>query len=129
MIFTDDGDYKIYSIGRFSWKNTLINHYDTPRIKHGIALITEGKFRIMWENGILEAVKGDMLFLPLNSRYKTEIASAQSYILNFENDNLKFPRPVKLLSDMQNKYSEFFDRMIKMKMRGESQFLLKSNLY
>jgi ethanolamine utilization protein EutQ (cupin superfamily) len=65
MIFCN-GDYNVLNIGLFTWRNTMINNFEKPRIKHGFSLITEGKFMIHIEDEIIEAVKGDLLFFPLN---------------------------------------------------------------
>lgn len=128
MIF-GAGDYNILNIGLFSWRNTMINNFEKPRIKHGFSLITEGKFIIHIEDREIEAVKGDLLFLPLNSRYKTEIEYASSYILNFSSPDLTCLSPLKLLSNAQEKYGKYFEQLINLQRIGESEFLIKSTFY
>ena len=102
------GDYNVLNTGLFSWRNTVINNFEKPRIKHGFALITEGKFIINTEEKVIEAVKGDLLFFPLNSRYKTQIDYASSYILNFSSPDLDYPIPMKLFSNADEKYEKKF---------------------
>ena len=123
------GDYNVLNTGLFSWKNTVINNFEKPRIKHGFALITEGKFIINTEEKVIEAVKGDLLFLPLNSRYKTQIDYASSYILNFSSPDLDYPIPMKLFSNADEKYEKYFEQLINLARNGDSEFLIKSTFY
>lgn len=122
-------DYNVLNIGLFSWKNTVINNFEKPRIKHGFSLITEGKFIIHTENEVIEAVKGDLLFLPLNSRYKTEIEFASAYILNFSSSAATDSSPLILLSNAEEKYGKYFEQLINLARNGDSEFLIKSTFY
>ena len=70
-----------------------------------------------------------MLFLPQNSCYTDEIENGDAYLINFENDSLSFERPVRLISECKSKYQSLFDRIIDLRIRGESEFLVKSQFY
>lgn len=129
MFFDSSSNYNVSNVGLFSWKNTVINKYDIPRIKHGFSLITEGCFIITTEKETIKAVKGDLLFLPFNSRYKTEIAQAKSYILNFSNDSVTYNSPIILLSNVFEKYEKRFEQLVNLQKEGESEFLIKSAFY
>ena len=129
MIFDSSSEYRLYSAGKFVWDNTSVDYSDSPRKKHGIVLVNGGSFTFNMGDSSLTAQAGDMLYLPQNSCYTVEIASGDDYLINFENDSLSFDRPVKLISEGKNKYRSLFDRIIDLRIRGESEFLVKSQFY
>lgn len=129
MIFESNSEYRLYSAGKFVWDNTSVDYSDSPRKKHGIVLVNGGSFTFNMGDSSLTTQEGDMLYLPQNSCYTVEIASGEDYLINFENDSLSFDRPVKLISECKNKYRSLFDRIIDLRIRGESEFLVKSQFY
>lgn len=129
MIFDSSSEYRLHSAKKFVWDNTSVDHRDPPRKKHGIVLVNGGSFTFNLGDSSLTAQAGDMLYLPQNSCYTDEIENGDAYLINFENDRLSFDRPVRLISECKNKYQSLFDRIIDLRIRGESEFLVKSQFY
>lgn len=129
MLFENDSEYKIHSLGKFVWENTTVNYSDSPRKKHGIILVNGGTFVFSMGDASLTARTGDLVYLPQSSCYTVKITKGENYLINFENDRLSFKSPIKLISESQNKYRDLFEEIIDMRLKGESDFLLKSQFY
>lgn len=129
MIFDSSSEYRLYSAGKFVWGIKSIDYSDSPRKKHGIVLVNGGSFTFNTKDSSLTAQAGDMLFLPQNSCYTVKIANGDDYLINFENDSISFDRPVRLISECKSKYRGLFDGIIDLRIRGESEFLVKSQFY
>lgn len=129
MIFESDSDYKIHSLGKFVWGNTTINYSDSPRKKHGIILVNGGTFVFSTEDAALTAKTGDLVYLPQGSCYTVKIINGENYLINFENNCLAFKSPIMLIAESKNKYRNLFEGIIEMGVKGESNFLLKSQFY
>lgn len=129
MLFESDSEYKIHSLGKFVWENTTVNYSDSPRKKHGIILVNGGTFVFSMGDSSTAAQTGDLVYLPQGSCYTVKITKGENYLINFENDRLSFKSPIKLISESQNKYRDLFEEIIDMRIKGESDFLLKSQFY
>lgn len=129
MLFESDSEYKIHSLGKFVWENTTVNYSNSPRKKHGIILVIGGTFVFSMGDASTAAQTGDLVYLPQGSCYTVKITKGENYLINFENDRLSFKSPIKLISESQNKYRDLFEEIIDMRIKGESDFLLKSQFY
>ena len=129
MIFESRSEYNLHSLGKYAWKSATIEHNSPPRRKHGLLLIKSGSFHFKWQSSELTSEAGDLIYLPEGSRYVAEIANAENYLINFENSILKGCEPTKLLTQCGNKYCDLFKQIIDLKIRNESDFLLKSHFY
>ncbi len=126
MIFDCESNYTVRSVFKQSWSQGTVSYLDFPRPRHGIVLITSGRIVFVFDGKSLEAVKGDIVFLPKNSYYKTVTNEAEDYLINFDSDGILINTPTHLLKNAENKYGDIFNKIIDMQIKGASVFLIKS---
>ncbi len=129
MVFECVGNYSDIRAGKFKWGIFQVNYVAAPRKKHGIVLVTNGNISFENGNSTFEAAAGDLVFVPKGARYSANMRNADNYLVNFENDSIKANDPVKLISNADRKYCEYFNEAIEMQIKSESELLLKSRFY
>lgn len=129
MIFDCESNYTVRSVFKQNWSQGTVSYLDFPRPRHGIVLITSGSITFVSEGKTLETVKGDIVFLPKNSYYKTITDKAEDYLINFDNDAISINTPTKILKNAENKYGDIFNKIIDMRIKGASVFSIKSQFF
>ena len=130
-ILTPACSYRITHMLHQHWHQRSYSYRDVPRPDSGLLLITQGQIDFHFENTLLHAVSGDLLFLPKGSHYEARMASAEDYLINFQIEGSPLPAvPVRLLSGVPSGYIDLFRQIIETKLRGsQHSFLTQSNFY
>ena len=113
MIFDCESNYTVRSVFKQNWSQGTVSYLDFPRPRHGIVLITSGSITFVSERKTLETVKGDIVFLPKNSYYKTITDKAEDYLINFDNDAISINTPTKILKNAERRPFKFGTKIIK----------------
>lgn len=129
MIFDCESNYTVKSVFKQSWSKGTVSYLDSPRPRHGIVLVTSGNIIFVSNDETLKVTKGDIVFLPKNSYYKTVTDKAEDYLINFDSDGVSINTPTHLLKNAENKYGDIFGKIIDMQIKGASIFSIKSQFF
>jgi len=126
-IFSPKNDYRATYFSYQYWNSQTYSYRESPRPDHGLIFVTEGKIEFSYGDASIEAVPGDLAFLPKGCRYEAvirpEFGETRDYLINFET---AFPLPenapdipVKLFHTQDLEYLEAFERTMKKRVKNQ----------
>lgn len=132
MTFDSKSNYNVKNGFKQSWRDGSKRYLFEPRPRHGIVLVLSGNIVFSSKNCSLKASRGDIILLPKSSSYETVIESgeASDLLINFESEDITPFEPIKLLSSVQSKHFDAFNRIIDLTVNGsESDLSIKGQFY
>ena len=122
QFLTPKANYRIANMFHQLWDASGYDYRDVPRPECGLLLVTQGSITYHWENTILQANVGDLLFLPKGCHYEVSTTFARDYLVNFQTDATSLPpHPIRLMQGAPEQYVDAFQRLIELKLQGKRQ--------
>ena len=125
-------NYRVVNMFQQLWDCDGYDYRSTPRPECGLLLVTQGSITYHFAQQQLQAVAGDLLFLPKGCNYQVTTGYARDYLVNFQTDAAPLPaHPIRLLTGASGEYVDHFQRLVALKLQDKqrsfaanAQFLL-----
>ena len=79
-------NYRVVNMFQQLWDCDGYDYRSTPRPECGLLLVTQGSITYHFAELQLQAVAGDLLFLPKGCNYQVTTGYARDYLVNFQTD-------------------------------------------
>ena len=113
---------RVVNLFQQRWQESGYDYRDRPRPECGLLLVTQGSITYCWEESRLEAVAGDLLFLPKGCHYEVLTTSARDFLVNFQTTAQPLPaHPVRLLAGTSQALADSFRRLVELKLQNKQK--------